>query len=115
MLKEQVQANKLAEEQKDVIEFMQGLHMDNAEIRKNLLGRVLTVIDAVAIKDEQRKAVKDLIHSCFNDFHVNTNRLESEIVNLVSALKYGKGGIEQVDNPNEGRIPKFEMEEIARK
>lgn len=34
--------------------------------RKYLLGRVLTIVDAVADDSEQRKAIKDLVHDLFH-------------------------------------------------
>ena len=106
--------NNKAEEQKDVIEFMQILHSRNIDIHSKLKGRILTIIDAVAIQEEQRKAIKDLIHEELSIHQVNTNKLDAEVVNTVSALKYGLDGMQQKDFPGFDCKPLFPIETEAR-
>jgi len=107
-------ANNKAKEQSDVVEFMQILHERNINITNKLIGKVLTIIDAVTVKEEQRKAIKDLVHQAFAAHKTNTNKLEAEIVNTVSALKYGLEGIQQKDFPGWDCEPLFPIEAEAR-
>lgn len=78
------------------------------EDRSFLLGRVLTVVDAVSIEETQRKAVKDLIHSAFAEFKTREQRLFCEMFNRVSEALNGDDRIELVDNPWEkNRLPRL--------
>lgn len=71
-----------------------------------LLGRVLTVIDALGLKPEQCKSVKDLIHSAFDEYRKRDQRLSAEMFNRVSEALNPDDYINMVDNPwEENRLP----------
>lgn len=82
----------------------------SSRIRKEdqnfLLGRVLTVIDALGLKPEQCKSVKDLIHSAFDEYRKRDQRLSAEMFNRVSEALNPDDYINMVDNPwEENRLP----------
>lgn len=59
--------------------------------KKYRLGRVLTVIDASFPDQEQRKAVKDLIHECFGWGNIGTKEFHlEEIQSRIKAFVEGK-------------------------
>jgi|GEM_PF-6066446 len=76
------------------------------EDRSFLLGRVLTVIDAIGLTPEQQKSVKDLIHSAFDEYKQRDSRLFAEMFNRISEALSAEDRIEMVDNPWEkNRLP----------
>lgn len=77
------------------------------EDRKYLLGRVLTVVDAITIEPQQRKAIKDLIHSAVEEFKKREQRLACEKFERFSEMLAGKeNAMSMVDNPWEkNRLP----------
>lgn len=60
----QVKSSNILEKQLDLLS--EKVNQDIYEQRKYLLGRILTVVDAVASDPEQRKAIKDVIQDLFH-------------------------------------------------
>ena len=65
-----------------------------------MLGRLLTVIDALGLKPEQGKSVKDLIHSAFFEYRERHQKLVGE---LFERLYEAEGEAQGVESDN--RLP----------
>ena len=101
---------------KEVWNFWSALHGTNGDMMTHLKGRVLTIIDAVLLNEQQCKATKDIIHQVWADATVRCNRIEQEVFNVVASAKYGKEAPELMDNPDlKKRYPMFEIEKKYRK
>jgi hypothetical protein len=66
-----------------------------------LLGRILTVVDALTMQEVQRKAVKDLIHSAFEEFRGREQILAGFLFNRISEALAGQDRIEVSDGPGD--------------
>jgi hypothetical protein len=70
-----------------VIDFMEQVREIREKNRKNLLGRILTIVDATYTGEARVKAIKDMIHDAFKSFDELENRVCGDEWNrLVEAL-----------------------------
>lgn len=87
-----------AEKNGKIFEFDDVLIKEQELNQKYLLGRVLTVIDAVSINESQRKAVKDLIHSAFEEYRDRRLKLNGYAFNRIAEAINGEDAITMVDH-----------------
>jgi hypothetical protein len=75
--------------------------------RDYLLGRVLTVIDALGMNPDQSKSVKDLIHSAFFEYRERHQKLAGELFERLYEAKLGKKTISEFtpNNLHGNRLP----------
>jgi hypothetical protein len=94
----------MAEEDERLFAFFIGINNVMEEQRNYLLGRVLTVIDALSAVPEQKKALKDLIHSGFADYRERQNYLSGEIYSQL-AFKINGVPIDRIEDAYSVKLP----------
>ena len=86
-----------AEKNGKIFEFDDALLKEQENNQRYLLGRVLTVIDAISVNESQRKALKDLIHSSFQEYREKRIKLNGYLFNKLAKAINGDEAVGMVD------------------
>lgn len=76
----------------DVYYFPAQVAWELDDIQSNILGKILTLIDALALEEKQAKAVKDLVRTVVKEQMIKTRRMLDDRLNTV--LRSGMKPIE---------------------